>query len=55
MVVHPEESGRLELQRFRTHRGDDRVNVHKNARLTIEGRKLLIERIAVIGLFTNGP
>jgi transposase InsO family protein len=26
------------------------VNVHKNARLTIEGRKLLIERIAVIGL-----
>jgi transposase InsO family protein len=26
------------------------VNSHKNARLTIEGRKLLIERIAVIGL-----
>ena len=26
------------------------MNVHKNARLTIEGRKLLIERIAVIGL-----
>jgi transposase InsO family protein len=26
------------------------VNVHKNARLTIEGRKLLVERIAVIGL-----
>jgi transposase InsO family protein len=26
------------------------VNIHKNARLTIEGRKLLIERIAVMGL-----
>jgi len=26
------------------------VNVHKNARLTVEGRKLLIERIAVMGL-----
>ena len=26
------------------------MNVHKNARLTIEGRKLLIERVAVIGL-----
>ena len=26
------------------------MNVHKNARLTIEGRKLLIERIAVMGL-----
>ena len=26
------------------------MNVHKNARLTIEGRKLLVERIAVIGL-----
>ena len=26
------------------------VNSHKNARLTIEGRKLLIERIAVMGL-----
>jgi len=26
------------------------VNVHKNARLTIEGRKLLVERIPVIGL-----
>jgi len=26
------------------------VNVHKNARLTIEGRKLLVERIALIGL-----
>jgi len=26
------------------------VNVHKNARLTIEGRKLLIERIRVMGL-----
>ncbi len=26
------------------------MNTHKNARLTIEGRKLLIERIAVIGL-----
>ena len=26
------------------------MNVHKNARLTVEGRKLLIERIAVIGL-----
>ncbi len=31
-------------------RRNDRVNSHKNARLTIEGRKLLIERIAVIGL-----
>ena len=26
------------------------MNVHKNARLTIEGRKLLIERIRVMGL-----
>jgi transposase InsO family protein len=26
------------------------VNVHKNARLTVEGRKLLVERIAMIGL-----
>lgn len=26
------------------------MNTHKNARLTIEGRKLLIERIAVVGL-----
>jgi transposase len=26
------------------------VNVHKNARLTVEGRKLLVERIAVMGL-----
>ncbi len=26
------------------------MNIHKNARLTIEGRKLLIERIAVVGL-----
>jgi transposase InsO family protein len=26
------------------------VNVHKNARLTVEGRKLLIERIGVMGL-----
>ena len=26
------------------------MNVHKNARLTIEERKLLVERIAVIGL-----
>ncbi len=26
------------------------MNVHKNARLTIEGRKLLVERIALIGL-----
>ena len=26
------------------------MNIHKNARLTIEGRKLLIERIAVMGL-----
>jgi leucine-zipper of insertion element IS481 len=26
------------------------VNSHKNARLTFEGRKLLIERIAVMGL-----
>jgi transposase InsO family protein len=26
------------------------VNIHKNARLTIEGRKLLVERIALIGL-----
>jgi transposase InsO family protein len=26
------------------------VNVHKNARLTVEGRKLLIERIKVMGL-----
>jgi transposase len=26
------------------------VNSHKNARLTVEGRKLLIERIAVMGL-----
>jgi transposase InsO family protein len=26
------------------------VNTHKNARLTLEGRKLLIERIAVMGL-----
>ena len=26
------------------------MNVHKNARLTIEGRKLLIQRIAVMGL-----
>ena len=26
------------------------MNVHKNARLTIEGRKLLVERIPVIGL-----
>ena len=26
------------------------MNVHKNARLTIEGRKLLVERIAVMGL-----
>jgi transposase InsO family protein len=26
------------------------VNVHKNARLTIEGRRLLVERIAVMGL-----
>jgi len=31
-------------------RRNDRVNTHKNARLTIEGRKLLIERIAVVGL-----
>jgi hypothetical protein len=45
-----EESGRLELRRFRTHRKDNRVNAHKNARLTIAGRKLLIERIAVMGL-----
>ena len=29
---------------------DDRVNSHKNARLTVEGRKLLIERIAVMGM-----
>jgi len=28
----------------------DQVNSHKNARLTFEGRKLLIERIAVMGL-----
>jgi len=28
----------------------NQVNSHKNARLTIEGRKLLIERIAVMGL-----
>ena len=26
------------------------MNVHKNARLTIEGRKLLVERIPVMGL-----
>jgi transposase InsO family protein len=26
------------------------VNTHKNARLTFEGRKLLVERIAVMGL-----
>ena len=26
------------------------MNSHKNARLTVEGHKLLIERIAVIGL-----
>ena len=26
------------------------MNVHKNARLTIEGRKLLVERISVMGL-----
>ena len=26
------------------------MNVHKNARLTLEGRKLLLERIAVMGL-----
>lgn len=26
------------------------MNSHKNARLTFEGRKLLIERIAVMGL-----
>ncbi len=26
------------------------MNSHKNARLTVEGRKLLIERIAVMGL-----
>jgi len=26
------------------------VNSHKNARLTFEGRKLLIERIALLGL-----
>ena len=26
------------------------MNIHKNARLTFEGRKLLIERIAVMGL-----
>ena len=28
----------------------NQVNSHKNARLTLEGRKLLIERIAVMGL-----
>jgi hypothetical protein len=32
------------------HRGTDRVNSHKNARLTFAGRKLLIERIAALGL-----
>lgn len=26
------------------------MNSHKNARLTLEGRKLLIERITVMGL-----
>ena len=26
------------------------MNSHKNARLTLEGRKLLIERVAVMGL-----
>lgn len=26
------------------------MNTHKNARLTYEGRKLLVERIAVMGL-----
>ena len=26
------------------------MNIHKNARLTVEGRKLLVERIAMIGL-----
>ena len=26
------------------------MNSHKNARLTVEGRKLLIERIAIMGL-----
>ena len=26
------------------------MNSHKNARLTLEGRKLLIERIAIMGL-----
>jgi transposase InsO family protein len=30
----------------------DRMNSHKNARTTYEGRKLLIERIAVMGLAT---
>lgn len=31
------------------------MNSHKNARLTFEGRKLLIERIAVMGLMpTSG-
>jgi transposase InsO family protein len=31
-------------------KGNDQVNSHKNARLTFEGRKLLIDRIAVMGL-----
>ena len=31
-------------------RKNNQVNSHKNARLTFEGRKLLVERIAVMGL-----
>jgi len=31
-------------------RRNDRVNSHKNARLTVKGRKLLMERSRVMGL-----
>ena len=30
------------------------MNSHKNARLTFEGRRLLMERIAVMGLIASG-
>jgi transposase InsO family protein len=49
-VVHPEESGRLGLPRFRTHCGNNQMNSYGNARLTFEGRKSQIQRIAGVGL-----
>ena len=40
LVVHPDGSGKLELPRFRIAEESHRMNSHKNARLTLEGRKL---------------